>query len=488
MSETGWPLIPREILPAPVKPAKTRVGPRLPGTPGDAGRQLSIFGAETTEPSPADLAGLLAGPGRLGRMGGTARVSVTVDAPWRVHALVTELVSRGLVVNWHEEVRDDAPPIVADSSRPSETPVKEETSVRRPSVAATFDPDADPTPDLPSDVDFLPDADLPDADFPDADLPDADLPDADLPPDPGHADPPGAEFAPRRPRSGVKAVEAPSEVPAYVDVPSDPDAVADESARETSKPPTVGAAPAAEAGPSPGDEAPVKPADDEAADTLSDDARPAQPQPNSARPDSARLGSAGSGSAGSGSAGSGSAGSGSAGSGSAGSDSGRPGRARGGRDRRAAARAAGGQQEAAGRVGDPPEEGAEGPESPEPPPKRRFAVVTAYSSRLNPLARAWPDAAAQLFLSGPRLRLWVAAAGEPVPGGYALGLGAAKDDPEQLRAIDAALVRAGLAGRLSDDRHHYVIAGQRRLRRLAELVGERPAAAPPELWPGGAGA
>jgi hypothetical protein len=103
---------------------------------------------------------------------------------------------------------------------------------------------------------------------------------------------------------------------------------------------------------------------------------------------------------------------------------------------------------------------------------------------LNGLARGWPDAAAQLFLSGPRLRLWVAAAGEPVPGGYSLGL-----DPDKDRvAVDAALVRAGLAGRLSDDGRHYLIAGTRRLRRLAELVGERPDAAPEHMWPGGAGA
>jgi hypothetical protein len=329
MNEPGPPLIPREVLPAPVKPAKTRIGPRLPAAPGDPLRQLSIFGAETTEPSPADLAGLLAGPGRLGRMGGTARVSVTVDAAWRVHALVTELVRRGLVVNWHEEdVRDDASPIVSERSGPSEPPVKKETAVRTPPVAATFDPDADPPPDLPSDVDFLGD------------------------PQPEPAAPPVEPALPVEP----------------------------------------GAAP----------EEPVTTLSD-AADT-------------------------------------------------------------------------------------PTEEVAEDPELPEPPPKPRFEVVTAYSSRLNPIARAWPAAAAQLFLSGPRLRLWVAAAGAPVPGGYALGLGAAKHSPEELRAIDAALVRAGLAGRLSEDGRHYVIAGRRRLRRLAELVGDRPAAAPPELWPGGAGA
>src|SRR3954449_12991994 len=98
MSESGWPLIPRELLPAPVK----RV--RHPRPAADAGRppgrQLPIFGAETTEPSPGDLAGLLAGPGRLERVGGTARVTVPVDAGWRVHVLSKELVRRGLVVSW----------------------------------------------------------------------------------------------------------------------------------------------------------------------------------------------------------------------------------------------------------------------------------------------------------------------------------------------------------------------------------------------------
>jgi hypothetical protein len=100
---------------------------------------------------------------------------------------------------------------------------------------------------------------------------------------------------------------------------------------------------------------------------------------------------------------------------------------------------------------------------------------------LNGLARAWPAAAGHLFLNGPRLRLWVAAAGEPRAGGYALGIA-----PENDRAIaDAALVRAGLAGSASDDGRYYLILGRKRLRRLAELVGERPEAAPAALWPGG---
>jgi len=63
-------------------------------------RQLSLFGVEASEPSPADLAGLLAGPGQVVRMGGTARVSVVVDAAWRVHVLVAEFAARGLTGTW----------------------------------------------------------------------------------------------------------------------------------------------------------------------------------------------------------------------------------------------------------------------------------------------------------------------------------------------------------------------------------------------------
>ncbi|GAA4596280.1 hypothetical protein BJY16_001960 [Actinoplanes octamycinicus] len=246
MTETGWPLIPRETLPPPV-PVERR--PHQRGTPGRAGgRQLPMFGAETIEPSPADLAGLLAGPGQLGRMGGTARVSVIVDDAWRVHVLVAELVARGLAATWAPVLHDhDQDPL---SVRPEPAP------------------------------------------------------------------------------------------------------------------------------------------DEEISDT------------------------------------------------------------------------------------------------PEEPPPPRFEVRTAYSRRLNALAAAWPAAAAQLFLSGPRLRLWVAATGYPRPGGYRLGLDPAKD----LAAVDSALIRAGLAGRVSEDKRSYVIAGRRRLTRLAELVGERPEAAPAEFWPGGAAA
>ncbi len=236
MTEPGRPLIPREVLPPPVAVTK-RAGRRAAGR-GDTrpGRQLTMFGAETIEPSPADVAGLLAGSGRLDRMGGTARVSIRVDAAWRVHVLVGELAARGLTAGWEP------------------VPVESEAN----------------------------------------------------------------------------------------DTPADPE--------------------------------------------------------------------------------------------------------------------------------DEPEE-----------IRTVFEVRTAYSRRLNGLALAWPGASGRLFLSGPRMRLWVAATGEPRPGGYRLGL-----DPGDDRAgVVAALVRAGLAGRVSDDGRHYVISGRRRLRRLAELVGERPSAAPEEFWPGG---
>lgn len=311
MTETGWPLIPREVLPAPVPAAKTRPLPRP--EPPDAGRQLSIFGAETTEPSPADLAGLLFGPGRLGRMGGTARVSIPVEAAWRVHVLVAELVGRGLVVSWVPLGQERDQPQDQDPVR--REPVNEERNVVAPPP--------------PFDDVFPPD---------DFDLPPEEIdPIVALPPtDPSPA--------------------ADSSVPEETDTPLD--LPQNDEVEKTDEPDTV----------------------------------------LSFRP--------------------------------------------------------------------------------------HFEVRTAYSSRLDALARAWPEAAAQLFLSGPRLRLWVAAAGEPIPGGYALGLDPAVD-PE---TIDAALVRAGLAGQLSDDGRHYLIRGRRRLARLAELVGERPAAAPEHLWPGGAAA
>lgn len=277
-TEPGWPLIPREVLPAPVSPARSaHRGRRRAALAGSAGRQLSIFGVEAADPSLADLAGLLAGPGRLGRMGGTARVAVQVDAAWRVHVLVEELVSRGLVVSWA--------PVTADGG------------VDEHVAELTVEP-----------VELT--------------------------------------LATEEERAG------------------EPAAAGDEGATTDQA----------------GD------AEDGTGETTGD-AVPRTPS---------------------------------------------------------------------------------------------FEVRTAYSSRLNPLARAWPPPADRLSLTGPQLRLWVAAAGAPRPEGYALGL-----DPDGLldKAATSALTRVGLAGTVQPG-PAYVIAGRRRLARLAELVGERPAAAPERLWPG----
>ncbi|MEU4333439.1 hypothetical protein AB0F59_02300 [Micromonospora lupini] len=83
-------------------PNGRRGGPAPSQPPRDdhAGRQLVFFGADAAEPAVADLAGLLAGPGEVVRMGGTARLAVRVDAAWRVHVLVAELALRGLAASW----------------------------------------------------------------------------------------------------------------------------------------------------------------------------------------------------------------------------------------------------------------------------------------------------------------------------------------------------------------------------------------------------
>lgn len=63
-------------------------------------KQLAIFSADAARPSPYDLSGLLLGPGQMVRMGGTARISVVVDAAWRVHVLAAEFAARGLETSW----------------------------------------------------------------------------------------------------------------------------------------------------------------------------------------------------------------------------------------------------------------------------------------------------------------------------------------------------------------------------------------------------
>lgn len=58
--------------------------------------QLTFFSATSSRPEIADLEGLLAGPGRLVRRPGAARVSVLVPAGWRCAALLAALAEREL--------------------------------------------------------------------------------------------------------------------------------------------------------------------------------------------------------------------------------------------------------------------------------------------------------------------------------------------------------------------------------------------------------
>jgi len=91
---------------------------------------------------------------------------------------------------------------------------------------------------------------------------------------------------------------------------------------------------------------------------------------------------------------------------------------------------------------------------------------TAFRADLTALAAEWTKegekfAPSDLTLGGGALRLWVLAAGDWLGGGYVLGLDkAAPDTYDTVR-----------------------VSGRRRLRRLAELVGETPPAVAETHWP-----
>lgn len=58
--------------------------------------QLSFLTAGVRPPGVDDLEGLLLGVGQVVRLGGTARLSVLVDAPWRVQQVLAAYAERGL--------------------------------------------------------------------------------------------------------------------------------------------------------------------------------------------------------------------------------------------------------------------------------------------------------------------------------------------------------------------------------------------------------
>lgn len=117
-------------------------------------------------------------------------------------------------------------------------------------------------------------------------------------------------------------------------------------------------------------------------------------------------------------------------------------------------------------------------------------VRTGFTGSLVPVADRWTAGSVKrpppgFAFDGPRLRWWCVSAGRPAGDGYRLQLG--RSDEPAWPAIGSALAAAGVPGGLVQAREDgpvYRITGARRLNRLRELVGDRPAGAPPGAWPG----
>jgi hypothetical protein len=117
------------------------------------------------------------------------------------------------------------------------------------------------------------------------------------------------------------------------------------------------------------------------------------------------------------------------------------------------------------------------------------AVGTPWLSELRPIADAWSRGAVKhppkgWELDGPRLRWWCVGAGRCIAGMYIFALG--PNDEQAWLAIGSALAAAGVPGALVGPRADgpaYRVVGRRRLARLLELVGDRPAGVPEDGWP-----
>ncbi len=120
----------------------------------------------------------------------------------------------------------------------------------------------------------------------------------------------------------------------------------------------------------------------------------------------------------------------------------------------------------------------------------QVAVRTPFHRGLMPMAHQWSRGSSKLppadwRLTAARVRLWALATGRGDSAGYLLGLGRT-DEGSCWSAAGKALAAAGLAGTMLGPRAGgpaYRIVGQRRSRRLLEMVGQVPAQAPPAAWP-----
>jgi hypothetical protein len=123
------------------------------------------------------------------------------------------------------------------------------------------------------------------------------------------------------------------------------------------------------------------------------------------------------------------------------------------------------------------------------PAESGSAVGTPWIAELRPIADSWTRGAVKCppdgwVLDGSRLRWWCLAAGHLVGGMYTLALGTS--DEHAWLSVGSALAVAGVPGALVGPRADgpaYRIVGRRRLVRLLELVGDRPAGVPEDAWP-----
>lgn len=119
----------------------------------------------------------------------------------------------------------------------------------------------------------------------------------------------------------------------------------------------------------------------------------------------------------------------------------------------------------------------------------RPLVRTAFRADLTGLSSQWLRGAVKsvpsgFVLDGLTLRMWVLAAGRTGPSGYVLGLDPHHEQTHQ--PLVEALGRAGVSTSIVGIRGAgpaVRVTGARRLARLAELVGVRPAGVPETEWP-----
>jgi hypothetical protein len=123
------------------------------------------------------------------------------------------------------------------------------------------------------------------------------------------------------------------------------------------------------------------------------------------------------------------------------------------------------------------------------PSELGISVGTGWMPALRSMADTWTRGAVKCppagwALDGPRLRWWCLAGGRWSAGMYTLALGAS--DGHAWLSVGSALAAAGVPGVLVGPRADgpaYRVVGRRRLMRLLELVGDRPAGAPDDAWP-----